>query len=89
MFDPRPAGSSAIAALVLGILSIVMCGPCAGLPAAILGWNELQAIKTGSAPLAGRGFAQAGMILGLISLLWLLLGLLFFLGMLPLVWLSS
>jgi hypothetical protein len=67
---PQQASGRAIAALVLGIVSIVMCGCMAGfiagIPAAILGKMELNAIERGQAPAAGKGLAAAGFWIGAI-----------------------
>lgn len=61
------ASSRAIAALILGILSLICMGFFAGIPAIILGSMELKAIKAGTAPLAGEGVAKVGYILGIIG----------------------
>ena len=61
-----PSGT-AIVALVLGILSFLGGGCVTGLPAWLIGRAELDRIRTGQAPIAGRGIAQAGMILGIIT----------------------
>ena len=63
---PTPSGY-AIAAFVLGILSFITCGPCAGIPAFVLGMVELRHIKERASPVEGRPFALAGAILGGIS----------------------
>lgn len=64
--QPQSAAPSgyAVAAFVLGILSFVTCGPCAGLPAFILGLVELRSIKDRESPAEGKPFALAGAILG-------------------------
>ena len=53
-------------ALILGILGIVCCGLLAPI-AWYIGSQELKAIAAGSAPAAGEGLAKAGMILGIIG----------------------
>jgi hypothetical protein len=65
---PPPAGASgrAIASLVLGILSLVLCGFFTSVPAAILGKMELNAIGRGESPAAGRGIAMAGFWIGIV-----------------------
>jgi O-antigen/teichoic acid export membrane protein len=70
MYDTRPYSPSglSIAAFVLGILSIVSCGPCFGLPALVIGLIELQNIKKQISSVEGRAFALTGAILGGISL---------------------
>jgi hypothetical protein len=60
------ASSKATTALVLGILGIVCCGLCAPI-AWIIGSGELKQIKSGLSSQAGKGFAQAGMIMGIIG----------------------
>lgn len=68
---PPPAGAGAsgraVAALILGILSLVCMGFLAGVPAIILGSMELKAIRRGEAPAAGEGVAKVGYILGIIG----------------------
>ncbi len=63
--------------LVLGILGIVCCqivGPAAW----VMGRSDLKAMDAGLMDPEGRGSTQAGMILGIISSVLLILGLLFF-----------
>ena len=68
-------------ALVLGIVGVVCCGLVAPV-AWFMGSAGLKAIRAGSAPAAGEGLAKAGMILGIIGTVLLLLVLLwiFFAG---------
>jgi hypothetical protein len=75
-----PEQSQATTALVLGILSIVVCqilGPFA--------WQiankEMAAIDAGRRPPENRSNANAGRILGIIGTVLLALGLLFFVGL--------
>jgi len=79
---PQSAAPSgyAIAAFVLGILSFVTCGPCAGLPAFIIGMIELRQIKDRTSPAEGKGFALAGTIMGGISTALAILVILFYIG---------
>lgn len=79
---PRPAspGGYAIAAFVLGILAFVTCGPCAGIPAFILGMIELRHIKERASPVEGRPFALAGAIMGGINSALAILVILFYAG---------
>ena len=55
------AGQKAIIALVLAIVGLLCCGPFAGIPAAIVGWMELNAINSGSSPAAGKWMALVGL----------------------------
>lgn len=74
---PEKASGMAVTALVLGILGLCCCGVFAGVPALIVGWMENGKINRGVSSPKGKGFAMAGIVLGLISL---------FLGCLQLIW---
>jgi len=76
-----PQDSQATTVLVLGILSLVLCqflGPFAW----VMGNKELDAIDAGERPPENRGTAQAGKVLGIISTVMLIVGVVFFVGML-------
>lgn len=64
---PQQQGASgkAIAALVLALLGLVMCGPFTAIPAMIIGKQEMNAIDAGEAPIAGKTLAQVGFWVGL------------------------
>ncbi|MCL1693170.1 MAG: DUF4190 domain-containing protein [Actinomycetia bacterium] len=69
--------SQATTILVLGILSLVLCqvlGPFAW----VMGNKELAGIDAGRRAPENRGTAQAGRILGIISTVLLILGVVFF-----------
>jgi hypothetical protein len=70
--------------LILAIVALVCCGPFAGIPAAILGWMELDAIKTGRSPADNKWMAQVGLWGGIVSTLLHIVGYVFYvmLGML-------
>jgi len=53
--------------LVLGILSLVLCGFFTGIPAWIMGKGDLEKIKGGMMDPEGEGMTKAGMICGMIS----------------------
>lgn len=76
---PRSGGTpsgEATAALVFGILGVICCG-LLGIPAIILGKQEMDRVNQGLSAVEGRGLAQAGYILGIVSLIvWVLGGLL-------------
>jgi hypothetical protein len=67
----RPAGGAsgrAMAAAGLAVASLICgCGFLSGLPAAILGWLEMSAIKEGKAPVEGMLMAQIGLWGGIIG----------------------
>jgi len=68
--------SQATTVLVLGILSLVLCqvlGPIAW----VMGNNELAGIDAGRRPPQNRGTAQAGRILGIISTVLMIIGVVF------------
>ncbi len=69
------ASGRAITSLVLGIVGILCCGPLA-IVAWILGAIELSDIKKGLSPRAGEGMAKAGMIIGIIGTVLMILGIL-------------
>jgi len=69
----EPASSRAIWSLVLGILGLILCGILAPF-AWWLGAAELRDIKAGLAPSSGQGLATAGMVLGIIGTVFLMLG---------------
>ncbi|MCZ2391271.1 MAG: DUF4190 domain-containing protein [Acidobacteria bacterium] len=60
-------GQKATIALVLAIAALVCCGPFAGIPAAIVGWMELDAINKGTSPAGGKWMAQVGLWGGIIT----------------------
>jgi len=74
--EQNPSASTrALLALILGILSCLLLGLFAGIPAIILGRKEEKAIARGEAPLAGKNFARWGWILGIVgTALWCLCG---------------
>jgi hypothetical protein len=67
----------ALWALITGILSLICCGIVAGIPAMILGNSAKKEIAASGGTQSGGGMAQAGFILGIISiaitLLWIIL----------------
>lgn len=76
----QPAGSNkkAIWALVLGILGLVCCGIVTGIPALILGNTAKKEIDASGGAQTGRGMAQAGFILGIISIVWTVLAIILY-----------
>lgn len=62
-------GSSgrAMASAGLAVAALLCCGFFTGIPAAILGWLEISAIKEGKAPADGMMMAQVGLWLGIIG----------------------
>ena len=62
--------------LVLGILSIVTCCGILAPIAWYLGSQEQKAIREGRSPVAGEGLAKAGVILGIIGTILMVMGIL-------------
>ena len=67
----------ALGSLICGILSLICFGPLTAIPALVLGFMQLQKIKTDPAQYGGKGMAIAGMALGGLSLLFLILYIVF------------
>ena len=59
--------------LVLGILSLVICGPL-GIAAWIMGSADLKDMDAGTMDPSGRGQTQAGKICGMIACILMILG---------------
>jgi type II secretory pathway pseudopilin PulG len=73
-YQPPKTDGGAIASLVLGIASIALCLTfLAGIPAIIVGHISLSRIKKSMGRLKGEGMALTGLILGYISLLFILI----------------
>lgn len=66
-----PQSGLAIASLVCGILGILLCyvNALGALPAVICGHMALRRIRESELPMAGRGMAIAGLIMGYLGLL--------------------
>ena len=66
-----PNSALAIASMVCGIVSILMCyvHAVAAIPAVICGHMALKKIRESEFPMAGRGMAIAGLVTGYLGLL--------------------
>ncbi len=72
----------AMISMLMAIGAFLCCGPLLGIPAAILGWLELDAIKSGRASANGKTMATVGLWGGIAStvihvgiwIIWMLLG---------------
>ena len=53
--------------MVLGILSLILCGIFAAIPAWIMGSNDLKEMDAGMMDPSGRSLTNAGRICGMIS----------------------
>jgi len=64
---PPPQHRSAVTALVLGILSIVLCGFFTGIPAMVMGRRVVREVRESGGRVGGEGLGQAGFWTGLIG----------------------
>jgi Domain of unknown function (DUF4190) len=68
-----PNAPGSVGALVCGIIGLFFCGPILGIIAIVLGNKAKKAIATQPGVYGGAGLAQAGFILGIISVaVWVL-----------------
>jgi len=83
MSGQQGASGRAIAALIVSIVSLVICCWPAGIVGAVLGKMEMNAIQEGRAPQAGATMAKVGFYLGIAgTAISLLFTALYFLGIL-------
>jgi hypothetical protein len=66
--------------LVLGILGLVIC-PILGIIAWVMGSGDLKQMQAGRMDPEGRGLTQAGKILGIVSVVFMAIGILWFIVM--------
>lgn len=59
------ASSRATQSAILAVVGLLCCGFITGIPAAIMGWLEIQAIKEGKSSSEGMMMAQVGLWLGI------------------------
>jgi hypothetical protein len=64
---PPPNHGSAVTALVLGILSVVLCGLFTGIPAMVMGRRVTREVRASGGALGGEGLGQAAFWTGLIG----------------------
>ena len=78
-YPGQPAGDhpKATTILVLGILSLVCCGPL-GIAAWVMGKRALAEIDASGGRIGGRGTVKAGYICGMIATILFVLGILFY-----------
>lgn len=65
--QPPPNHPSAVTSLVLGILSLVMCGFFTGIPAMITGRRVIREVRASPGTYGGEGLGQAGFWTGLVG----------------------
>lgn len=74
----RRISAGAVASLVLGILSLFCLGPITGIPAIICGHISRRKIRRSGGALTGSRMALAGLIMGYLTTILVVLGLLSF-----------
>lgn len=77
-YSAPQTNQKAMWSMILGILSIVCCGLFAGIPALILGNSAQKEISAAGGAQSGEGMAKAGVILGWISVVLSVLGVIVF-----------
>ncbi len=70
MPQAQPTSSKATTSLVLGIISLVLCGLFLGIPAMIVARQAKREIAESQGRLGGEGLATAGFVTGLIGTIW-------------------
>ena len=69
----KQSSGLALASMILGICGIVLClGPLAGIPAVICGHKAQSRIKQSGGTMSGAGQAIAGLVMGYLSIAWIL-----------------
>lgn len=66
-YQPRTRDKGAVRSMVLGIVSLLICGIFFGPAAIYQGRKSLKRIEESGGSLDGDGFARAGVILGIIG----------------------
>lgn len=69
-----PTENMAVVSMVLGILSMVAFSILAGIPAIIIGKQSRDNIRASNGRLSGDGMAQAGIIMGWVSVALVIIG---------------
>jgi hypothetical protein len=67
---PPPTHPRAVPSLVLGILSLLLCGLFTGIPAMVLGRRAIREIRASGGTVGGEGLAQGGFWTGLVGTVW-------------------
>jgi hypothetical protein len=85
---PPPSHPQATTILVLGILSLVLCG-ILGIPAWVMGNRALREIDASGGAIGGRSQVQAGRVCGIVATVFLILGVVFLVGLFALLIVGS
>lgn len=71
---PQQEHERATVIMVLGIISVVVCGLFTGIPSIIMGRQALTQIDASGGALGGRGKVMAGFICGIVGTAWSVIG---------------
>jgi hypothetical protein len=75
-YGPPPNHPQAVTAFVLGLIGVVVCGPV-GIGGLVIGGRVRREIDAAPGQYSGRGLATAGWVLGIISVVFMVLGVIF------------
>ena len=70
---PPPTSGKATTSLVLGLVSLFLCGFFTGIPAIVVGISARREIRRSEGRLGGDGLALGGIITGVLGTLWMLI----------------
>ena len=70
----RPTESKATTSLILGIVSLFLCGFFTGIPAIVIGFSARKEIRRSNGTVGGEGLALGGIITGILGTLWMVVG---------------
>lgn len=68
-----PTSSKATTSLILGVVSLFLCGFFTGIPAIFVGLSARKEIRRSNGALSGDGLALGGIITGILGTLWTLI----------------
>lgn len=68
-----PTSAKSTTSLILGIVSLFLCGFLTGIPAIIVGLSARKEIRRSEGRLSGEGLALGGIVTGILGTLWTLI----------------
>ena len=68
-----PTASKATTSLILGVVSLFLCGFLTGIPAIFIGVSARKEIRRSNGTLGGEGLALGGIITGVLGTIWTLI----------------
>lgn len=70
---PSPTSGKATTSLILGVLSLFLCGFFTGIPAIFVGLSARKEIRRSNGAVSGEGLALGGIITGILGTIWTLI----------------